>query len=108
MSESPGSPLEPAACPPPGVLRSRGWLSEPPEGLRSAVSRKLRVRRFEAGERICAVGDPPRGLYGVVEGNVSLEVAERSGRVPVHGLRRVAAGGPLAATAPSARADGSR
>lgn len=78
MSGSLGSPLDS------GVLVSRGWLSEQPEDLRSAVSRRLRVRCFEAGQRIYAVGDPPGGLYGIVEGNVSLEVAERAERVPVH------------------------
>lgn len=78
MSELLRSPLDR------DVLLCRGWLAEQPEDLRSAVCRRLRVQRFEAGARIYAAGDPPGGLYGVVEGSVSIDVAERAERVPVH------------------------
>lgn len=79
-----GPPHAAAARSFPAVLWSRGWLSEQPEALRSEVARLARVTHVDAGERLYAVGDPPEGIYGIGEGQISIDVADGSERVPVH------------------------
>jgi CRP/FNR family transcriptional regulator, cyclic AMP receptor protein len=53
-----------AAC----IAESTGWLSRQPEEFRAEVIRRSHLRRFEAGEILYHAGDPPGGVYGLVEG----------------------------------------
>ena len=56
------------------VLR-RGWLSLTPQSFQRDVLDRCFLVRFEAGEFIYVVGDPPGGMFGLVSGGVSVSIA---------------------------------
>lgn len=56
------------------VLR-RGWLSRTPEWFRRAVLSHSQIRIFKKGEALYRAGDPPGGMYGLVVGGLSIEIA---------------------------------
>lgn len=56
------------------VLR-RGWLSRTPERFQRAVLDLSQIRIFKKGEVLFRAGDPPGGLYGLVSGGLSIEIA---------------------------------
>ncbi|HEX3216780.1 MAG TPA: Crp/Fnr family transcriptional regulator [Aestuariivirgaceae bacterium] len=57
-------------------LRHGRWFAQQPEEFCAAVLSRSAIRTFEAHQRICHKGDPPSGVYSVLEGQVNL-VAER-------------------------------
>ena len=56
------------------VLARRGWLSLVDEEFRDAVLRRAVLRKFRSGETIYRFGDPPGGLWAIVDGAVRIEV----------------------------------
>jgi CRP-like cAMP-binding protein len=54
------------------TLASLGWLSMQPEPFKAEVLRRAGLMRFAPGDLIYDVGDPPGGVYGLVEGAVSV------------------------------------
>lgn len=54
------------------ILVTDGWLSAQPEAFRSMVLDQSRLLRFSPGDLIYDVLDPPAGIYGLVEGVVSV------------------------------------
>lgn len=57
------------------IMREAGWLTQVPEDFREEVLRRSILMRFAAGEAIYNVGDPLGGLYGLVCGTVSIDIA---------------------------------
>lgn len=57
------------------ILATSGWLSETPAPFRDAVLRRCGLRRYRQGDAIYRAGDPPGGLYGLVEGGVGVELS---------------------------------
>jgi CRP/FNR family transcriptional regulator, cyclic AMP receptor protein len=57
-------------------LREGRWFAQQPEDFCMAVLSRSDIRTYEAHQRICHNGDPPSGVYAVLEGQVNL-VAER-------------------------------
>ncbi len=61
------------------IVATTGWLSQQPEAFRTEVIRHSHLRRYEAGETLYAVDDPPGGMFGLADG--VLTIALRNGRV---------------------------
>ena len=57
------------------IVLSRGWLSLTPRSFQRDVLDRCFLVRFEAGEFIYVVGDPPGGMFGLVSGGVSVSIA---------------------------------
>jgi CRP-like cAMP-binding protein len=57
------------------ILSSLGWLSRQPEEFQEDLYRRAVPVRFEGGDVIYRVGDPPGGIYGFVSGAVVVDVA---------------------------------
>src|SRR5579863_1631904 len=57
------------------VVLQNGWLSELPSSFQHAVLDRCRLQHFDRGQQIYSVGDPPGGMYGLVNGGVSISVA---------------------------------
>jgi len=55
-------------------LASHGWLSFTPPGFRKCVLARIQTREFRKGEAIYRAGDPPGGLWVVLQGAVELEL----------------------------------
>ncbi len=57
------------------VLANSGWLVETPAAFRDAVLDRCLVRRCRRGDALYRAGDPPGGLYGLIEGGVGVELS---------------------------------
>ncbi len=57
------------------VLRRCGWLSEQPEAFQHEILRRVSVSRVAAGRSVYETGDPPGGVYGLVEGTLAVSIA---------------------------------
>jgi CRP/FNR family cyclic AMP-dependent transcriptional regulator len=69
------------------VLRT-GWLADQPEGVRRAILKIARLRRYPAGEFLFHAGDGEGGLYGVVSGCVGIHLPSEAGEtVLAHVIR---------------------
>jgi CRP-like cAMP-binding protein len=67
------------------VLKERGWLSYQPASVQEGVLAAGRIREIERGSTVFSVGDPPGGAYGILEGEMAIEVApDRAGPHFVH------------------------
>ena len=53
-------------------LRKGRWFAQQPEDFCMAVLSRSEIRTYEAHQRICHNGDPPSGVYAVLEGQVNL------------------------------------
>lgn len=49
-----------------------GWLADASEDLRDAIQSRCTLRTISEGEVLYHAGDPPGGLYGVVQGLVNV------------------------------------
>jgi CRP-like cAMP-binding protein len=56
------------------VLSETGWLSLTPIEFRSAVLERVTLHKFDPGETVYRIGDPPGGLWAVVDGTVEIEI----------------------------------
>lgn len=77
----PVRPVPPALAAAREVVLSRGWLSKMPPSFQRRVIDKCLYRRVEAGTVICRLGDDAAGIYGMVSGSLSIEIAP-GGRNP--------------------------
>jgi CRP-like cAMP-binding protein len=66
------------------ILASRGWLAGIDSALATAVVEAGRIIALRRGEAIYHPGDEPGGMYGVVEGGITLSTMGRDG-LPVAG-----------------------
>lgn len=56
------------------VMRTHGWLSRRPEPFRMEVLKRCHLRRIGAGEALFDAGDRSAGVFGLVEGNIGVEL----------------------------------
>jgi CRP/FNR family cyclic AMP-dependent transcriptional regulator len=59
---------------PADFLASHGWLSFTPPAFRKNVLARIQTREFKKGDAIYRAGDPPGGLWVVLDGAVELEL----------------------------------
>lgn len=55
-------------------LANRGWLSLTPTKFRNAVLARIQLREFAKREAVYHAGDPPGGLWVIVQGAVEFEM----------------------------------
>ncbi len=63
-----------------GPMLTRGWLSERSEAFRSALLDGARRRRYAEGEAVYRYGDTAQGLYGVIDGAVTITIPADDGQ----------------------------
>lgn len=56
-------------------LSAHGWLSFTSPEFRAAVLARIEMREFDKGEPVYRAGDPPGGLWALVEGAIEIESA---------------------------------
>ena len=61
-------------------LMSGQWFSHLPVSLQDSLLAAARVRRLSPGQRLFKRGDPPCGLYAVLEGSVRIGVVSEQGK----------------------------
>jgi CRP/FNR family transcriptional regulator, cyclic AMP receptor protein len=61
------------------ALAERGWFAARDARARALIGAEARLRIFAPGEAIYWVGDPPDGLYGLVEGTVRISFPRDDG-----------------------------
>ncbi|KOY00948.1 MULTISPECIES: Crp/Fnr family transcriptional regulator [Pseudomonas] len=61
-------------------LMSGQWFSHLPVSLQDSLLALARVRRLTAGQRLFKRGDPPCGLYAVLEGTVRIGAVSEQGK----------------------------
>lgn len=57
------------------ILRNRGWLARQPAEFQEQVLALGRVRRFGRGAMVYSVGDPPGGIFGILQGVLAISIA---------------------------------
>jgi CRP-like cAMP-binding protein len=80
------------------ILRRRGWLKDMPPVLREKLLARCRLLPpFERGQYLLRFGDKPDGIYGIVSGGFSFQIApHEQGPQTVHLYRSGAWVGELA------------
>ncbi|WP_283182470.1 Crp/Fnr family transcriptional regulator [Pseudomonas svalbardensis] len=61
-------------------LMSGQWFSHLPVSLQDSLLSAARVRRLSPGQRLFKRGDPPCGLYAVLEGSVRIGAVSEQGK----------------------------
>lgn len=61
-----------AAC---RFLSSQGWLAKIPAILRGEILKQCALYDVQRGARVCEIGAPPSGVWGVVSGGFAVEFA---------------------------------
>lgn len=61
-------------------LRADRWFAAIAPERQTRLVRRGRVRALADGGRLCAIGDPPDGLYAVLEGDVRLVAGTAAGQ----------------------------
>lgn len=61
-------------------LQGGHWFSALPAALQDALLAAARVQRLDAGQRLFRRGDPPSGLYAVVEGAMRIGAVSAQGK----------------------------
>ena len=64
----------------PPLLESGQWFSHLPPALRDALLGEARLLQLEPGQRLFRRGDPPCGLYAVLEGMMRVGAVSRDGK----------------------------
>jgi CRP/FNR family transcriptional regulator, cyclic AMP receptor protein len=62
------------------LLRAGRWFRALPAELQDRLLAPAVVRRFSSGERIFSRGDPPSGLFALLEGNVRVTATAPGGK----------------------------
>lgn len=55
------------------ILEADGWFGQIPAERRALLLGEAQVRSVRAGERLYGAGDPPNGLWAVLEGRIQLK-----------------------------------
>lgn len=61
-------------------LMSGQWFSHLPPSLQDSLLSLARVRRLSPGQRLFKRGDPPCGLYAVLEGAIRVGAVSEQGK----------------------------
>lgn len=56
------------------LMARTGWLGRQPEDFRTEVLKRPLYRQHDAGKVLCDIGDPPGGVFGLVEGTLELQL----------------------------------
>ena len=62
------------------LLRAGRWFAALPEALQEDLVRASRVRRLASGEVLFRRGDPPSGLFAIVEGELRVSTISEVGK----------------------------
>ena len=57
------------------IVLKRGWLSRTPTSFQRAVLDRCQLRTFKKGESLYRSGDRPGGMFGLIDGGLSIELA---------------------------------
>ena len=57
------------------IMRNKGWLSHTPKRFQNEILARSSFCEFKAGHQIYNVGDPPGGMYGLIDGGLAIAVA---------------------------------
>ncbi len=57
------------------IVRSNGWLAQQPADFQDKLLRCASLKHFAPGEAVFNLGDPAGGIYGLVTGTVSVNIA---------------------------------
>ena len=57
------------------IVSRQGWLSFVPPPFRQTVLDRCKLQQFKAATTIYSVGDPPGGMYGLINGDLALSIA---------------------------------
>lgn len=60
------------------ILRAHGWLSHQPATLQDQVLAMGRIRRYPRGSMVYCLGDPPGGIFGILNGSIAVTIAPGS------------------------------
>lgn len=63
------------------VFQSHGWLSSYPESVRSKVLACGRPRKFSAFDTLYRLGDTSDGIYGIIDGRVTVSIPSDAGTI---------------------------
>lgn len=50
------------------ILRRGRWFASLPPALQARIAQRATLRRFRTGQYLAREGDPPRGMFGLVQG----------------------------------------
>lgn len=56
-------------------MKAHGWLSRQPNDFRQELISRATLRHLPEGETLYHAGDPPAGVFGLVEGIIKVELA---------------------------------
>ncbi len=62
------------------LLRAGRWFAALPEAMQEALLSEARVRRLSSGEVLFSRGDPPTGLFAIVEGELRISTVSDVGK----------------------------
>lgn len=57
------------------IMLREGWLSLTPEPFGREVLGRCHLKRYETGQSVYVVGDPPGGMFGLVSGGLGVSIA---------------------------------
>lgn len=57
------------------ILQSRGWLALQPKSFQAKVLAGGRLVEIQRGKTLYAQGDPPGGIFGIVQGSLAVNIA---------------------------------
>jgi CRP/FNR family cyclic AMP-dependent transcriptional regulator len=63
------------------ILEADGWFGRIPPGRQALLLEEAQLRSVAAGARLYDIGDPPNGLWAVIEGQVGVRGYPAVGRV---------------------------
>ena len=70
------------------IMQAHGWFSrQPPDFQRELISRSA-LRHLREGETLYHAGDPPAGVFGLVEGIVKIEFAVTGATYRIASMRQ--------------------
>jgi CRP/FNR family cyclic AMP-dependent transcriptional regulator len=58
------------------LVRRRGWLCQVPQRFQRAVLDRCILEHIRADTAVFVVGDPPKGMFGLVAGSVGVSLAQ--------------------------------
>jgi CRP-like cAMP-binding protein len=56
------------------IMATTGWLSRQPEAFRTELLKRSFYRHHHAGKVLYDIGDPPSGVFGLVEGTLDVRL----------------------------------
>lgn len=63
------------------VLAERGWFSRRSRNVRECLGRIARLRTYAKDEHVYMVGDPPNGVFGLLQGSLNISIPRADGEV---------------------------